>query len=208
MANTTSAAFYLNGGVTAINNANQLGNPTTQGTTNGAMGTINLNGGTLMGVMGSFGLTNAASGGANRPVFLAANGGGLAAQTTNTLTVPGVISAASGSGPLTIGIPASSANGNNVGLVPGTGAVGSYVTLNPAFYATGTVLLTGTNTYTGNTIVSSGTLQLGPAGSISNSASIIVASGATFDVSQVTGGYIAVHQSELRAAAPSTARLP
>ena len=198
VANTTSAAFDLNGGVTAINNANQLGNPTTQGTTNGAMGTINLNGGTLMGVMGSFGLTNAASGGANRPVFLADNGGGLAAQTTNTLTVPGVISAASGSGPLTIGIPASNANGNNVGLVPGTGAVGSYVTKNPAYYATGTVLLTGTNTYTGNTIVSSGTLQLGPAGSISNSASIIVASGATYDVSQVTGGYILFTNQELQ----------
>jgi fibronectin-binding autotransporter adhesin len=187
-ANSTSAAFYLNGGVTVINHGNQLGNPTTQGTTAGAMGTINLNGGTLMGAQNSFGLTNVAAGNAvARPVFLLGNGGGLAAQTTNTLTVPGVISGAAGTGPLTIGIPASSANGNTVGLVPGTGTNGTYITKNPAFLATGTVLLTNANTYTGNTIISSGTLKLGATGSINNSSNIIVGAGAAFDVSAISG---------------------
>ena len=189
VANTTPAAFYFNGGVTVINNPNQLGNPTAQGTTAGAVGTVNLNGGTLMGAMGSFSLINAASGSAARPVFLGGNGGGLAAQTTNTFTIPGVISSVSGNGPLTIGIPASSANGGNAGLVPGTGSIGGYVTKNPAFNANGTVLLTATNTYGGNTVVSSGTLQLGAFASISNSANIIVGTGATFDVSQVSGGF-------------------
>jgi fibronectin-binding autotransporter adhesin len=189
VANTTPAAFYFNGGVTVINNPNQLGNPTAQGTTAGAVGTVNLNGGTLMSAMGSFSLINAAAGSAARPVFLGGNGGGLAAQTTNTLTIPGVISSVSGTGPLTIGIPASNANGGNAGLVPGTGSIGSYVTKNPAFNANGTVLLTATNTYGGNTVISSGTLQLGASASISNSTNIIVGTGAIFDVSQVSGGF-------------------
>ena len=194
----TSAAFYLNGGVMAINNGNQLGeaNATTQGSTPGAMGTLNLNGGTLMDVMGSINLINTNAGSVARPVFLGDNGGGLAAQTTNTLTVPGVISAASGTGPLTIGIPASSANGNNVGLVPGTAeSVGSYVTMNPAFYANGTVALTGANTYTGNTIISSGTLQLGVGGSIV-SPNIIVGAGATYDVSLISGYTLGASSSQ------------
>ena len=166
-ANTTSAAFYLNGGVTVINNANQLGNPTTQGTSAGAMGTLNLNGGALMDAMASFSLVNPVAGGSPvRPVFLGGNGGGLAAQSGYTFTIPGVISGGSGTGPLTIGIPASSANGNVVGLVPGTGTssgIENGTNVNPAFNATGTVILGAANTYTGGTTVASGTLQLGAA---------------------------------------------
>ena len=48
---------------------------------------------------------------------------------------------------------------------------------------TGAVVLTGTNTYTGNTTVSSGTLALSTNGSLSVGSSIIIAAGATFDVS-------------------------
>ncbi|MGD1085478.1 MAG: autotransporter-associated beta strand repeat-containing protein, partial [Verrucomicrobiota bacterium] len=163
VSNTTSAAFYLNGGVTVINSTLQLGNPTTQGTTAGGMGTVNLNGGTLMDAMASISLTNGvAAGSPARPVFLGGNGGGLAAQNGITFTIPGVISGADGSGPLTIGIPASSANGNTAGLAPGTGTssgIANGTNVNPAFYATGTVALTGANTHTGGTVLDTGVLS-------------------------------------------------
>ena len=48
---------------------------------------------------------------------------------------------------------------------------------------TNTLTLNFTNTYTGPTIIGSGTLALGPNGVISNSPSISIAAGATFDVS-------------------------
>ncbi len=53
--------------------------------------------------------------------------------------------------------------------------------------ASGTLILGGVNTYGGDTTISTGTLALGASGSINDSASIIVASGATFDVSAVSG---------------------
>jgi hypothetical protein len=98
------------------------------------------------------------------------------------MTIDGVVS---GTAPLTIGIPASSANGNTVSLLPGSGAG----TANPvAVNASGTVLLTMNDTYTGNTIIASGTLQLGAGGAINNSPNIIVGAGTTYDVS-LTSGY-------------------
>ncbi len=53
----------------------------------------------------------------------------------------------------------------------------------------GTLTLGAANSYTGTTAVSSGTFALGANGSIANSTSIRVASGATLDVSAVTGGW-------------------
>ena len=50
--------------------------------------------------------------------------------------------------------------------------------------------LSGTNTYSGNTLVSSGTLKLNASGSISNTPLITIASGATVDVSAVSGGLV------------------
>ena len=53
----------------------------------------------------------------------------------------------------------------------------------------GALRLTAANTYSGPTTVSFGTLTLGANASIANSSIISVASGATFDVSAVTGGF-------------------
>ena len=170
---TYAAQTYLNGGSFVITNDNGLGAVAT-----GAQ--LNLNGGTLLG-NATFTLDNA---GANiRPVVLGNNGGGLAAAAGNTMTIDGVISANTGTGPLTIGIPASSANGNTVGWCPARARARRTPT---AVNATGTVALTAANTYTGNTIISSGTLQLGAAGFIL-STNIIVGGGATYDVSLVSG---------------------
>jgi len=54
---------------------------------------------------------------------------------------------------------------------------------------TGLLRLTNANTFTGPTSVTAGTLALGANASISSSSVISVASGATFDVSAVTGGF-------------------
>jgi autotransporter-associated beta strand protein len=115
---------------------------------------VNLNGGSLV-ANGTFALDNA---GANlRSVNLLANGGGLAAVAGNTLTVDGLVGSAAGAGPLTIGLPPSSANNFTAGLLPGTGTG----TANPTpVYATGTVMLTNANSYTGGTVLQSGTLNI------------------------------------------------
>ncbi|MBU4398645.1 MAG: autotransporter-associated beta strand repeat-containing protein, partial [Planctomycetes bacterium] len=52
----------------------------------------------------------------------------------------------------------------------------------------GTLTLASANTYTGNTTISAGTIKLGSAASLASGA-IDVADGATFDVSEVSGGY-------------------
>lgn len=64
--------------------------------------------------------------------------------------------------------------------------------INPVAFAktgTGTQTLTGNNTYQGNTTVGAGTLALSGSGSIANSANIVVAGGATFDVSGLSSAF-------------------
>jgi len=54
----------------------------------------------------------------------------------------------------------------------------------------GILTLNTNDTYSGNTIINGGTLTLGATGSISNSPQISVASGAVFNVSAVSGGFV------------------
>jgi autotransporter-associated beta strand protein len=58
--------------------------------------------------------------------------------------------------------------------------------------------LSGTNTYTGATTVSAGTLTIGSTGSVSGSSLLDVASGATLNVSAVTGGFVVGSSQTLR----------
>jgi beta-galactosidase len=169
----------VNGGVYAVANNGIIGDP-------GTAAAVNLNGGTLMGTA-SFAMDNA---GANpRPVNLLGTGGGLAAQSGATLTVDGVIAGAAGTGPLTIGLPASSASQNTAGLLPGTGGG----TANAAVNATGTVLLSGANTYTGNTLIASGTLLVNnAAGSGTGSGAVVVNSGGTLGGNGIISGAVNV----------------
>ena len=103
---------YLNGGVSVITD------PAIFGATSGNQ-IIYLSGGT---VMATNTMTMDGGATAKRPFVLGFGGGGLAAPTAKVFTVDGVISGTPGSGPLWIGIPASSANGNVSGLLPGTGS--------------------------------------------------------------------------------------
>jgi autotransporter-associated beta strand protein len=160
---TSSANYgspYLNGGCTVINNNTQIGRAAS------AM-TLYLNGGTLV-ASGNTALDNS---GANvRPVTLLGNGGGLAAYNGTTLTVDGQITSGANTGPLVIGIPASSANGSVAGLLPGTGGTAQGLGANTAnvtpVYGNGTVALTypsganGNSFYGGVTILGGATLSI------------------------------------------------
>jgi len=112
-------------------------------------------------------------------------------QTVNVLSGIGtaatnssrkVINSVAGTKTLTLGNGGGTGTFNGV-ILTGTGQVALTKT------GSGTQTLAGTNTYTGATSVTGGTLKLGASGSIANSSSINVATGATFDVSAVTGGW-------------------
>jgi autotransporter-associated beta strand protein len=170
-ANTFTGPMYLEGGVSEITADSGLGAP-------GTGATVNMNGGTILG-NATFTLDN--SGSKQRGIALGNNGGTLAAVSGATMTVDGVIS---GSNPLTIGIPASSSNGNVAGQVPGTGSG----TANASVMASGTVALTGNNTYTGGTFLDGGVLRisssnLGTGGITFNSGTLQWASAASNDIS-------------------------
>jgi autotransporter-associated beta strand protein len=137
---------YVNNGVAVITSGYSFG--TNNGT---AANAAFLNGGTIVAATNSVTFDNA---GANpHAVTLGNNGGGLGAGSNFTLTVDGVVS---GSGPLFIGIPPSSANSfSTIGRVPGTGAGTANLT---EWDATGTVLLKGANTYSGGVVLYSGVL--------------------------------------------------
>ncbi len=133
---------YLNGGFSVITADSGFGAVA-------SASPVTLNGGTIFG-NATFTLDN--SGANARPVILGAAGGGLAAKAGSTMTIDGVVS---GSGPLTFGIPASSANGNIAGLLPGSGTGTANIT---PVYATGMVTLSNYNTFTGDITIATGTL--------------------------------------------------
>ena len=85
---------------------------------------------------------------------------GNATLTSGTTTVTG----ASASTPITMS-----------GVISGSGGITKT--------GANTLILSNTNTYTGVTFISSGTVRLAPTGSIDNSSTIRVASGASLDVS-------------------------
>jgi hypothetical protein len=130
--------------------------------------------------------TMALSGGSNDIVHGITIGSGTTLLLTNGATIygPGLIT--------NNGTFADGSTGAQVlsGAISGTGTVevtaaGAALTLNAA------------DTYSGNTIVGAGTLFLGAVGSISNTASISVAGGATFDVSALTAFTLGGSQSLL-----------
>jgi fibronectin-binding autotransporter adhesin len=179
--NTYTGGTHLNEGSLMITANNNLGADAAP---------VFLAGGTLV-ANGSF---NSA---AARNMTIRSAGGGLAATAGNTLTVDGVIADdANGGGGLTIGIPASAANGNVLNRVAGTGAgTGNATALN----TTGRVILSNANTYAGGTNILGGTLlATNTTGSATGTGAVSVGSGAGFGgtgtvtglVTATSGGHI------------------
>ena len=170
--NGYSVGTFLNGGVLEIAQEVCLGGialGAAQGATNSA---VYLDGGTLLAnFTGNLddGISTAVN---EHPLAVGVKGGGVAATA---FTVDGLITNISAvAGPLIVGIPASSANGNTAGLVPGTGSGTANTNV---VNATGTVVFNNLgNTYTGGTIIDSGTLQL-----TSNNLAVFGAGGITLN---------------------------
>ncbi len=107
------------------------------------------------------------------------NAPGLTGTTLNMLWVTN-----DGASPATLTLGNNNASGNFGGII-GNGANA----LSLAKIGTGTQTLSGANSYTGNTTISAGTLALTGSGSIANSSDIIVAGGATFDISRLSSPF-------------------
>ncbi|MCX6896596.1 MAG: polysaccharide lyase family protein [Verrucomicrobia bacterium] len=148
-ASTYTGQTYINEGHLLITGNGAIGDPA-------SAKTLNLNGGGTLVGNATFALDNGV--GLNpRPFLLGDDGGGLAATAGNTMMADGFVS---GAGALTIGIPASAANGNTAGLLPGSGAGTANTT---PVYGTGTVVLNYApgNAFTGGvTILGGATLNI------------------------------------------------
>ena len=178
-ASTFSGSTTINSGVVNVQN----------GTTLGGAGAVTVNNGTALELQGGVSVSG-------QPATINGTGiGGIGAlrnvSGNNTwggsVTLGSASSIQSDSGTLTL-IGAVSGGALTVAGVGNTtigGVISGSGTLSKN--GTGTLTLNGANTYSGSTTISAGTLALGSSGSIVSSPTITVASGATYNVSAVTG---------------------
>ncbi len=178
-ASTFSGAATVSAGVLNVQNATALGGTGAVSVSSGAalelVGGITVSGQPLMlngsGISGNGALRNVS--GNNTWAGAVTLGSASTVQSdSGTLTIGGGVS---GGQTLTV---EGAGNTTVSGVISGTGAL----TKNDA----GTVTLSGANTYSGNTTINAGTVALGATGAIA-SPTITVASGATYNVSAVTG---------------------
>lgn len=147
---------------------------------------------------GTVDFTNAA------PIYVGSQGiGWNGAITLNTVLKGGGLFGATadwtGSAPLNMNgsgvftFQAADMNGtpHNITL---TGALGGPSSIALNITGGGTLTLNAANTYLGNTLINAGTLALGASGSLT-SGTIVVGSGTTFDVSQVSGFTLNANQT-------------
>ena len=168
----------------ALQDQSHLTAPIIAGTANGMQ--FNLNGGTM--TVGAIMLTNNAS-------TINFNGGVLQSSSASADFIQGTNVTLSVQSAGAMIDPQSYAVAINLPF-SGTGANGL------AKLGTGTLTLTATNTYTGSTTISAGTLALSGGGLISNSASIVVASNAVFNVSGLSSPFTLGGSQTLSNSAP------
>ncbi|GEP44778.1 autotransporter-associated beta strand repeat-containing protein [Brevifollis gellanilyticus] len=184
-----NAAFdgtlQINAGGVELRNAQSLGDATNRGK-------VTLNGGTLL-------LRNDASTSFSNDVLVSENSTIDVGRLTGT--TPAVTHTL---GALSIGAKTLTTTGSN-GAIAATGNVTltGNATFNPTtadlslgavsgsfgFTKTGAgaLIMAGSSTYTGTTTVSTGTLRLGAAGGVSAASAVSVASGAVFDLNNLSG---------------------
>ncbi len=157
----------------------------------------------------------------NAVVNIIADSGLGAAGTGATLNMNGGTLQA---GAATVGLYNGSAGTNNRNVVLGASGgtfdsqantliiAGTISSATPNYgnltkIGSGTLTLSGANTYSGQTLINNGTLALTGTGSINSSPRISIASGATFNVSGVTGGYAMAAGQTLAAFGTGTANV-
>jgi autotransporter-associated beta strand protein len=135
--------------------------------------------------LGTVGLV-ANTGPSNTSYVVTMSGGTLGAKAHTTLKANMTLS---GTTPT---FRAADAGGNPFNITH-NGIISSSGTLNKT--GGGTLILNTNDTYSGGTFINAGTLALGATGSISNSAQIVVAAGATFDVSALSAFNLAANRT-------------
>ena len=191
---TGSGNFEAGTGITVgygtliLNNTNNY-----KGTTTIAAGTVQL------------GINGALPYGTPLTIAAADSVGGILNLNGHSQTI-GPLASSTGIGGIGTDIPTVVLSGaltvietNNTVFAGTISGIGGSLTLNGG----STLTLNGTNTHTGPTIISAGTLALGSNGSISNTASISLAAGATLDVSAIAS-YTLGGSTALSAAGTST----
>ncbi len=142
---------------------------------NSYTGTTTINGSALQ--LGAGGTTGNAGPSATNSIIFAATG----TLAVNRSDAPTFVNTVTLAGTDTVAV----ASGRAVTLGGAISGQGLLVNNSPG----GALTLGAANTYTGATTALAGTLALGPSGSIADSPSVNIASGAVLDVSQVTGGF-------------------
>ncbi|MEX1115114.1 MAG: autotransporter-associated beta strand repeat-containing protein [Akkermansiaceae bacterium] len=174
--NTTGAGAVRIEGAGTYTGGTTLQQGTLQVLTNSALGTggLTINGGTLASFISPTTLTNTVTVGGN----FALGGSGQAITLNGTMNLGGATRTITTANSATLGGVISN------GGITKQGAAG--------------LTLSGNNTYTGATTVSAGSLIISATGSVGSSSVLDVASGATLDVSAVTGGFVVGSSQTLR----------
>jgi autotransporter-associated beta strand protein len=136
--------------------------------------------GVIVGTKTGIGAAQLDINGFNQQVAYLADGANATVGSTKNLSIVN-----NGPQDATLTLGGATTPGTGFGGVIGTGSQ----MINVVKTGANTQTLTGANTYTGSTTIAEGTLALSGAGSINGSPTVTVASGATFDVTAVTGGY-------------------
>ena len=200
-AQSTFTGFTINGGTTTIFASSTAG---TGVVTSGPLGTgtLTLTGGTLESNDGT-------ARSIHNSVLLAGN-----VTLGQTATQTGTITFTPSTAGTTFNLSSAANNvtrtlNNNVNVTIGhaIGETGGGTGLGLVKAGASTLTLGGANTYTGPTNITAGTLTLNATGSIANSSAITITSGATFNISAVSGGFALGASQTLtggRVSAPAT----
>jgi len=196
-------AIFTGGGVTSVT--------ATSGTSAASWtGSVSVTGSSV--VIASGTVSNLSAMSNNRNMSVAAGSGIGFAGTTGTYTLATLSGAGnvgtSGTASANIAVGGTSSLSSEFdGVIGGTTIDGNTLgtAVNLAKTGSGTFTMTGNNTYTGTTTISAGSLALTGAGSIGNSKSIVITSGAVLNVSGLSSGTFTLGSSQTLTAGRTSA---
>lgn len=177
-ANTYTGVTTIAGGVLSTNTLANGGSTSGIGASSNAAANLVIDGGTLQ-YTGSGNSTD-------RNYTHGDNNATIDASGSDVLTMTGAATYVTANQSRNLTLTGANTGANTYGGILADNGSGS---LSLTKSGAGKWVLTAANTYTGATTISAGTLALGATGSISNTSSITVASGATFDTSALPGAF-------------------